>query len=105
MKKAKASDILAFVVWASAVATRAFRGLVIVDGPERVFSILAAPGWTTVFVTLYLSVGATLFGYSVWNGLISRYRSRKSGLSRCSSPFRAWLAARSSLARPSRFRP
>ena len=74
VKKAKAPDILAFVVWASAVATPVlFAASLIVDGPERVFSTLAAPGWTTVLVTLYLSVGATLFGYSVWNGLISRY--------------------------------
>jgi O-acetylserine/cysteine efflux transporter len=80
VKKAKAPDILSFVVWASAVATPAlFAASLIVDGPQRVFSTLAAPGWTTVLVTLYLSFGATLFGYSVWNGLISRYPVAKVG--------------------------
>ncbi|MCA3628703.1 MAG: EamA family transporter [Methylobacterium sp.] len=80
VKKAKAPDILSFVVWASAVATPVlFAASLIVDGPQRVFSILAAPGWTTILVTLYLSFGATLFGYSVWNGLISRYPVAKVG--------------------------
>ncbi len=32
-----------------------------------------------MLVTLYLSFGATLFGYSVWNGLISRYPVAKVG--------------------------
>ncbi|MCA3631162.1 MAG: EamA family transporter [Methylobacterium sp.] len=80
VKKAKSPDILSFVVWASAVATPVlFAASLFVDGPQRVFSTLAAPGWTTILVTLYLSFGATLFGYSVWNGLISRYPVAKVG--------------------------
>lgn len=74
VKKAKTTDILAFVVWSSAVAGPVLFALsLLVDGPRAVWGVLSNPGWSTVGVTLYLSLGATLFGYSVWNSLISRY--------------------------------
>ena len=74
VKKAQAKDILGFVVWASAIAGPILLGLALmVDGPTAVWSVLRAPGWTTVWVSLYLSFAATLFGYSVWNSLLSRY--------------------------------
>lgn len=74
VKKAQASDILAFVVWSSAVAGPVLVLLSLaVDGPQTLWNVVKSPGWSTVLVSLYLSLGATLFGYSVWNSLISRY--------------------------------
>lgn len=74
VKKARAKDILAFVVWSSAVAGPVLVLLsLLFDGPQVLWGIVKSPGWSTVWVSLYLSFGATLFGYSVWNGLISRY--------------------------------
>jgi O-acetylserine/cysteine efflux transporter len=74
VKLARAQDILAFVVWSSAVAAPILFGLsLMIEGSEVVWKTITSPGWTTVLVTLYLSFGATLFGYSIWNGLLSRY--------------------------------
>lgn len=74
VKRAQAKDMLAFVVWSSAVAGPILLGLsLLVDGPVRVWGVLAHPGWNTIWVTLYLAFFAQLFGYSIWNGLLSRY--------------------------------
>lgn len=74
VKKAQAKDMLAFVVWSSAVAGPVLFGLsLLVDGPERVAGFLLPPSWNTIWVSLYLALLAQLFGYSVWNSLISRY--------------------------------
>jgi O-acetylserine/cysteine efflux transporter len=74
VKKAKTTDILAFVVWSSAVAGPVLVLLSLaIDGPQVLWNVVTHPGWSTVLVSLYLSFGATLFGYSVWNSLISRY--------------------------------
>lgn len=74
VKKAQAKDMLAFVVWTSAVAGPVLLALsLLVDGPGKVASFLFPPSWNTVWVTLYLALLAQLFGYSVWNSLISRY--------------------------------
>jgi O-acetylserine/cysteine efflux transporter len=74
VKKAQAKDMLAFVVWTSAVAGPVLLALsLLVDGPARVGALLLPPSWNTIWVTLYLALLAQLFGYSVWNSLISRY--------------------------------
>ncbi|CAN1566400.1 RhaT Permeases of the drug/metabolite transporter (DMT) superfamily [Rhabdaerophilaceae bacterium] len=74
VKTARTKDIFGFVVWSSAVAGPVLFVLsLLVDGPGTVWSVLANPSWSTILVTLYLSLGATLFGYSVWNSLLSRY--------------------------------
>lgn len=74
VKKAQAKNVLAFVVWASAIAAPVSLVLsLMVDGPARVMAVLSAPSFSTLWVTAYLAFGATLLGYWTWNGLISRY--------------------------------
>ena len=74
VKKAQTKDVLAFVVWASAIAAPVSLALsLVVDGPTRVIAVLSAPSASTLWVTAYLAFGATLFGYWTWNSLISRY--------------------------------
>jgi O-acetylserine/cysteine efflux transporter len=74
VKIARTPDILAFVVWSSAVAAPILFGLSwFVEGGDILFKTLTNPGWTTILVALYLSFGATLLGYSIWNSLLTRY--------------------------------
>jgi O-acetylserine/cysteine efflux transporter len=45
----------------------------LVDGPHAVDHAMAHVGWVTIGSTLYTAVGCSLFGYGVWNSLLSRY--------------------------------
>jgi O-acetylserine/cysteine efflux transporter len=74
VKIARTQDILAFVVWSSAVAAPILFGLAwMIEGGDILVNTLINPSWTTVLLTLYLSFGATLLGFFIWNGLLTRY--------------------------------
>jgi O-acetylserine/cysteine efflux transporter len=65
---------LAFVVWASLFA---MPGLLIMslllEGPGRVFQAVALSSWTIWPTLVWQSAANTLFGYSMWAWLLSRY--------------------------------
>ena len=45
----------------------------VINGPHAVDHAVAHVGWLTIGSTLYTVLGASLFGYGVWNSLLSRY--------------------------------
>ena len=65
---------LAYVVWASLFA---MPGLLIasllLEGPARDFQAVAASRWTIWPTLVWQSAANTLFGYTMWASLLSRY--------------------------------
>lgn len=74
VKRSGTVDMFALVVWGSLFATPALlAGALLAEGPAAIFDSLSeatGAGWLTV---VWQSVGNTLFGYGVWNRLLSRY--------------------------------
>jgi O-acetylserine/cysteine efflux transporter len=74
MRKAKATDMLNFMVWVSAVATPPLVALTLaVDGPAEVWHTLRGLDLTAVGAIAYIAYLSTLFGFGVWGRLIARY--------------------------------
>lgn len=67
-------DVLALVVWSSLVPPPVL-ALVswFVEGGAGAFRAVGHASWTTWLAIVFLSWGATLFGFSVWNRLLHRY--------------------------------
>ena len=67
---------LALTVWSALVVPLPLFGLsLLLDGPSAVGAALTDPSWKSVVSTLYTACLASLFGYGVFNGLLSRYPS------------------------------
>ena len=47
----------------------------VLEGPTTMADALAAFNWEAMAALAYLSLVATLFGYSIWTGLLTRYRA------------------------------
>lgn len=72
-KKAGKVDMLAFIVWSSLAASPILFALsLIFEGPQTVATALATMSWWSFFQIAFLAYPATLFGFWVWNGLLSR---------------------------------
>ena len=68
------ADMLSLVVWSSLVPPPVL-ALVswLTEGGPDAFRAVAAASWSTWLAILFLSWGATLFGFSVWNRLLHHY--------------------------------
>lgn len=67
-------DMLAYVVWSSAFAVPPLLVLaVLIDGPQRIATGLAAADAGTWAAVLWQSLGNTLFGYGAWSWLLARH--------------------------------
>ena len=68
----------AFVVWASLVPPLPFFLLSYwFEGPQAWADALAHLQWQSLAALVYLSWGATLFGYGVWTRMLSRYPANR----------------------------
>lgn len=66
--------MLAYVVWSSAFAVPPLLALaLLIDGPERIATGLAAADLGTWAAVVWQSLGNTLFGYGVWSWLLARH--------------------------------
>ncbi len=73
-KKAGRVDMVAFIVWASLVPPLPLIALSLwIDGPDAVLRGLTQPGWIGLGAVAYLAYPVTLFGFALWNSLLSRY--------------------------------
>ncbi len=65
---------LSLTVWSSLVVPAPLLMLALVlDGPREVGDALAGFSWQAVVSTLYTACLASLFGYAIFNGLLSKY--------------------------------
>jgi O-acetylserine/cysteine efflux transporter len=73
-KKAGQIDMLSFVAWSALVPPiPLFLASLVLEGPGAIPSALANITWLGGGSLLFISYGATLFGYGVWSMLLSRY--------------------------------
>lgn len=73
-RRAQISSGLGLTVWSGVVVPIPALALAfLVNGPHAVDHAVAHVGWLTIASTLYTAVGCSLFGYGVWNSLLSRY--------------------------------
>lgn len=67
-------DMMGLVVWASLVPPLPLLAFaLILDTPQTLISAITNLKVISVFAVLYLSFGATLFGYGMWSELIAKY--------------------------------
>ncbi|HTC84493.1 MAG TPA: EamA family transporter [Rhizomicrobium sp.] len=67
-------NMLAYVVWAAIFAVPPLFILsLLMEGPAAIASGVAHANWVTWATVLWQSVGNTLFGYTCWAWLLSRY--------------------------------
>lgn len=67
-------DLVAFMVWMSLFATLPLAALsVVFEGPDRLLLPFSAAGAEIWLIIGWQAYANTIFGYSVWNGLIRRY--------------------------------
>lgn len=73
-RQAKVASGLSLVVWSALVVPVPCVLLaLLVEGPDGVRSGLAAFGWAAGASTAYTAIGASLIGYTLFNGLLSRH--------------------------------
>lgn len=73
-RAAKVESGLSLVVWSALVVPLPCLALsLVVDGPDAIGTALAGFGWTALASTLYTVVGASLVGYTIFNGLVARH--------------------------------
>ncbi|WP_179296738.1 EamA family transporter [Burkholderia ubonensis] len=73
-KKVGQANLVSLVVWASLVPPVPFFLLSLwFEGPQRIAAALGALTGTSIFAVVYLAFVATLLGYGLWSGLLSRY--------------------------------
>jgi len=73
-KKVGKVDLVGLVVWASLVPPVPFLVLsYCFEGPRQIADALAGIGAPSVLAIVYLAFVATLLGYGLWSGLLSRY--------------------------------
>lgn len=73
-KKSGATDMLAFVVWASMFSVPPLIvGALVLEGGSALVQAVARAGLGTWAAVLWQAAGNTLFGYAVWGWLLSRH--------------------------------
>ena len=73
-RHAKVKSGLSVVVWSALFVPLPCLALsLLFDGPGAMWDGLSGMGLTAVASTLYTAIGASLIGYSLFNGLLSRY--------------------------------
>lgn len=73
-KKAGRIDMLSFVVWSSLVPPiPLLLASLVFEGPAAVPQAIGQFTWVGAGSLLFISYGATLFGYGAWSVLLSRY--------------------------------
>ena len=73
-RQAKVSSGLSLVVWSALVVPVPCLLLsLIVDGPVMIADAVSAFGWGAAASTAYTVIGASLIGYTIFNGLLSRH--------------------------------
>ena len=74
-RRAQISSGFGLTVWSGVVVPIPALALaLLVDGPHAVDHAVAHVSWVTIASTLYTAVGCSLYGYGVWNSLLSRYQ-------------------------------
>lgn len=72
-KKAGRIDMLAFIVWASLVPPLPLLALSLwLEGGDAIITAIRGLSWAGAGAVLYLAYPVTLFGFAIWNGLLSR---------------------------------
>lgn len=73
-RAAKVESGLSLVVWSALVVPLPCLAVSwVVDGPDVMVEALAGFGWTALLSTLYTVVGASLVGYTIFNGLMAKH--------------------------------
>jgi len=73
-KKIGPVDLLGLVIWAALIPIVPFLLLSLwVEGPARIVASVTHSSWTGVLAVLYLAFAATVFGYTMWGRLLTRY--------------------------------
>lgn len=73
-RQARVSSGLSLVVWSALVVPVPCLLLsLLVDGPAAVGDAVSAFGWGAAASTAYTVIGASLIGYTIFNGLLSRH--------------------------------
>jgi O-acetylserine/cysteine efflux transporter len=73
-RAAKVESGLSLVVWSALVVPVPCLAIsLVVDGPAAIGTALSGFGWSALLSTLYTVVGASLVGYTIFNGLVARY--------------------------------
>ena len=71
-------DLVALVIWGALIPPVPFFAMSLwLEGPALISHSLLHIGWSSVLSLVYLSFVATLFGYSFWGKLLSRYPAGK----------------------------
>jgi O-acetylserine/cysteine efflux transporter len=73
-RAAKVESGLSLVVWSALVVPLPCLAVsFVVDGPDAIGAALGGFGWSALLSTLYTVVGASLVGYTIFNGLMARH--------------------------------
>lgn len=73
-KRGKELDMLSMVIWSSLVPPLPMLVIsYLVDTPELILAAFKSLSSMSIFSAIYLAYGSTVFGYGVWNILISKY--------------------------------
>ena len=71
-------EMLNMVVWASLIPPIPMLALaLLIDSPADLIHSFVNLNYMSIFSSLYLAFGSTLFGYGIWNMLISKYSMSK----------------------------
>ncbi|KHK51945.1 acetylserine transporter [Ralstonia sp. A12] len=67
-------NVVGLVIWGAVIPPVPFLLLSYwMEGPEQIVHSLTNIGWSSIGAIVYLSFGATIFGYSLWSRLLGRY--------------------------------
>jgi O-acetylserine/cysteine efflux transporter len=73
-KKIGAVDLLGLVIWGALIPIVPFALLSLwFEGPERIVASMSHVSAMSIFAVLYLAFVATVFGYTMWARLLTRY--------------------------------
>jgi O-acetylserine/cysteine efflux transporter len=73
-RRARITSGFGLTVWSAVVVPiPALAMALLINGPHTIGHAVVHVGWLTIGSTLYTVIGASLFGYGIWNSLLSRY--------------------------------
>jgi O-acetylserine/cysteine efflux transporter len=73
-RRAQITSGFGLTVWSAVIVPIPALALaMVINGPHVLEHAVSHVGWLTIGSTLYTVIGASLFGYGVWNSLLSRY--------------------------------
>jgi O-acetylserine/cysteine efflux transporter len=74
MRRSEITSGFGLTVWSGVIVPIPALVLALaINGPHGIDHAVSHVGWLTVGSTLYTVIGASLFGYGIWNSLLSRY--------------------------------